>query len=325
MDTRFFRSTKHYELDCQQLHYYFSGNGALNSQKLVEVMVHRKINEYKVICQTYNAMYGQDLLHTLSSLAQRNNNPFARAGYLRMCESHVRDAEIMRKSLMEGSLNLNTLIEVACTRSSYDLICIKHTYRSRYNSDLDREVYTKINGGYKEILLAVLKSCRNYNGKADTSMAMCDAKTLYEAIESGRTIDQTAILSLISHRNTCQLRSIFSSYKHLYGHEFSRSIKKRPKCGQFGAQLRIAIRCVQFPERFFAKLLRMKSGDSRELLIRVVICRSGIDLKCIDRVFAAKTGSCMESLVRREFSGFNCRNKVGDMAVSSLLVALIRG
>ncbi|PON63862.1 Annexin repeat [Parasponia andersonii] len=50
---------------------------------------------------------------------------------------------------------------------------------------------------------------------------MCDAKTLFEAIESGKAVDEKTIISVLSQRNTGQLRSIWDSYKQLYGSEFS--------------------------------------------------------------------------------------------------------
>lgn len=77
-----------------------------------------------------------------------------RAAYLRMIEPQERDAEIVRNSLFGNgsSVNLNTLIEIACSRPSSELQCIKQAYRSRYNSDLEQDVTTKINSGFKEVI-----------------------------------------------------------------------------------------------------------------------------------------------------------------------------
>lgn len=319
MSSSTYQNSKKYELDCQHLYCYFSGNGAVNNQKLVEIFIHRNPHEFKVIRQTYNGVYGQDVLHVISN-TQRNNS-FARAAYLCMNEPQERDAEIMRNSLFGGVVNLNTLIEIACTRPSSELQCIKQTYRSRYNSDIEQDVTGKINGGFKEILLAVLKSCRNYGGKVDMSMAMCDAKTLYEAVESGKTIDQKTIFSLLSQRNTGQVKAILLSYKQLYGHEFSRSMKQS-KCGQFGKELRIVIRCIQNPEKFFAKQLRLKNADSREILIRIVITRKNVDIKDINKAFAAKTGNSLDSIVKREFN--NNKDKTNEI-VAGMLVGLVKG
>lgn len=152
-------------------------------------------------------------------------------------------------------------------------------------------------------------------------MAMCDAKTLYEAIESGKTVDEKTIISLLSQRNTGQLKSILDSYKKLYGSEFSRSIKQT-KCGQFGKELRIAIRCIRNPEKFFAKQLRMKNAGAREILIRIIVTRAEIDIKEINKVFMSKNGSSIENLVKREFN--NKKDNNSYMA-SDALVRLIKG
>ncbi|XP_021296836.1 annexin D2-like [Herrania umbratica] len=313
------QTSRQYEQDCHILHCYFSGNGAISNQKLVQIFVNRDSNTLKLLRQTYSVRYGRDLLQFMSN-AQRNNS-LARIAYLRMVEPHERDAQMIRHSLFGGSLNLNIIIEVACTRPSSELLQIKHAYQSRYNSDLEKDLTMRVNGGFKEILLAVLKSCRNYGCKADMSLAMCDAKTLYEAMESGKSIDQKTITSVLSQRNIGQVRAILSSYKQLYGHEFGKSIK-RSKCGQFGKELRVVIRCIQHPEKFFAKQLRMKNADGREILIRTVVTRSGIDIKGINRAFVAKTGSSLENLVMREFN--NSKDKTNDIVVG-ILVGLIKG
>ncbi|KAE8009160.1 hypothetical protein FH972_005612 [Carpinus fangiana] len=322
MATTSFQSSTQYELDCQYLHSYFSGNvGAINNQKLVEIFVYRNSNEFKFIRQTYTALFGQNILHLISTT--QRNNPFARAAYLRMAEPQERDAEIMRNSLFGGSLNVNTLVEIACSRPSEELQRIKQAYRSRFNSDLEQDVTAKINGGFKEILLAVLKSCRSYGGKVDMSMAMCDAKTLYEAVESGRTVDQKTIISVLSQRNSGQIKAILVSYKQLYGQEFSKFMKQS-KCGQFGKEVGIVIRCIQNPGKFFAKqlMMGMKSADDvREILIRSVITRSEIDVKDIDEAFAAKTGSSVENLVRGEFNRNKDQN--GEI-VAAILIGLMK-
>lgn len=153
------------------------------------------------------------------------------------------------------------------------------------------------------------------------SMAMCDAKTLFEAIESGKTVDEKTIISLLSQRNTGQLRAILDSYKRLYGYEFSRSIKQT-KCGHFGKQLRIAIRCVRNPEKFFAKQLRMTNAGAREVLIRIIVTRAEIDIKEINKVFMSKNGASIENVVKREF---NSKKDNNSYMVSGILIRLIKG
>ncbi|PKI37833.1 hypothetical protein CRG98_041783 [Punica granatum] len=154
-------------------------------------------------------------------------------------------------------------------------------------------------------------------------MALCDAKTLYEAVESGKTLDKRTITTLLSRRNTAQIKAILLSYKQLYGHEFSKSIKNPSKCGQFGWELRVVIRCIQYPEKFFAKQLRMKNADAREMLIRVVITRSGLDIRGINRALAAKRAGSLENLVRREFNG-SAKGSLVNEVVAAILLELVK-
>ncbi|XP_010261245.1 PREDICTED: annexin D6-like [Nelumbo nucifera] len=318
--------SRKYEQDCQHLHCCFSGNGVTKDGKLIEILTHRNFQEYKLIRQTYIALYNQDLLHFL--FTSQRNNPSSRLVYLRMSEPQERDAEIVRFALFGGDVDLSTLTEIVCTRPSKDLHSIKQAYRPRYNSDLEHDVSLKIGGGFREILLAFLRSSHHYSGKVDMSMAMCDAKTLYEAMESGKSVDERTIITLLSQRNVEQIKAILISYKQLYGHEFSKSLK-RNKCGNFGKELRIAIRSMQYPEKYFAKQLRRtwKNNGTQEVLIRTIVTRSGIDIGDINNTFIAKTGWSLENLIRREFkpTGRNSKTDGALGLVVECLIGLVNG
>ncbi|XP_020082878.1 annexin D7-like isoform X2 [Ananas comosus] len=304
---------KKYEADCQYLHHLFSGYSASRDEAraAVEIFTHRNTEELKLICQAYRALYSCDLFHLLT----RHNTTFARVAYLRASEPSNLDAEITREALFGTALNTDVLIEIICTRSSSELVSTKQAYQARYNSNLERDVSFKINA---------LNSNKYNGGRVDTSMAMCDAKTLYEAIESGKYIDQRCIILVLSQRSTDQIKAILSSYKQLYGREFTKFLKKE-KCGEFGQLLRGVIQCIQFPEKHFAKQLRkrLKAGDAREVLIRTVVTRSEIDVRNINRVFTAKTGWTLESVIRNEFSNSSSYNDKLYYSVGDFLVALL--
>ncbi|KAK1287353.1 hypothetical protein QJS10_CPB19g01451 [Acorus calamus] len=256
------------------------------------------------------------LTHGLPTIPQR-------AAYLLMSEPHERDAEILRQSLCSARVEGNTLIEIICTRTLTDLNLIKQAYRARYNSELEQEITSRTGNStsFKEALVAILSSIRYDGVRANTSMAMCDAKMIFEAMECGKSIDRKTILSLISSKSREQLRAIFASFKQLYGHELSKSLK-RERFGEFGKEVQRIIRCVQFPDKYLSKQLRMalKNGDAKEVLIRIVIARVGIDIKNINSAFAAKTGWSLESLIRTEF----CNGIEIDAITADLLIRLLQ-
>ncbi|XAR73349.1 hypothetical protein NMG60_11007293 [Bertholletia excelsa] len=304
-----------YELDCQFLYSCFTGNAAASKQKLVELLVRHDSQALKLIRQTFFALYNQELLVVLSR--NRHNDALANVIYLRISEPADRDAEILRDAMFGWRVNLNILIEVVITRSSSELLSIKEAYRFRYNSEIEQDIAHKTSGSYKELLNYIIylyKTCTYFRsctfkwqvgGRVDMSMAMCDAKTLYEAVESGNSVDWKTIMSLISERNTAQMRAILVAYKQLYGYEFSKFLKGN-KCGKLGREFRQVVRGIQFPHKFFVKQLRgaLHNGadGAREVLIRVTITRLEVDIRDISNGFAAKTGWSLGNFVRREFS-----------------------
>lgn len=176
-----------------------------------------------------------------------------------------------------------------------------------------------------------MSSSSYHGGRVDATMAMCDAKTLYEAVEIGRHVDQRCILQLLRHRSGDQLRAVLASYRRLYGQELARALKRKGDNGrgEFARLLRAALRCAQFPERHFARAVRaaLEGGGggaaAREALVRAVVTRAGVDVRRVNQAFAAKTGWTMESVVRNEFGGAGAR-KVDDGLVGDLLVELLK-
>ncbi|KAK9271634.1 hypothetical protein L1049_001997 [Liquidambar formosana] len=173
-----------------------------------------------------------------------------------LLEPQERDAEIVRDALFGSSVNLNALIEIACTRTSAELFLVKQVYRLRCNYDVEQDIALETEGGFK------------------------------------------GIVSLVSERNTEQLKCILVSYKELYGDEFSLFLKQN-KCRKFGKELRIVVRGMQYPERFFAKQLRraLQNRDAREgmlgsrdIVTRIIVTCLEVDIEGISNVFAAKTG-----------------------------------
>ncbi|RVW57521.1 Annexin D8 [Vitis vinifera] len=243
MESRSTQASKKYQLDCQYLNSCFSGNDPNNiitKQKLVELLITRSQQELKLIRQTYITLYNKDLLHVLSGI--RKNDAFANLVHLRLSEPQDRDADI---SSILSSRPIDFAIIPMLNRilPSKLKVVFKEVY-AYYNPEIESQ----------------------YGSKVDRSMAMCDAKTLYEAMESGIFVDWKAVISLMSERNTGQLKAILISYKELYGQEFSKFLKCN-KCGKFGKELRVVVRGMQYPERFLAKQLNRarQNSNAREV------------------------------------------------------------
>uniref|UniRef100_A0A0E0M0H6 Annexin n=1 Tax=Oryza punctata TaxID=4537 RepID=A0A0E0M0H6_ORYPU len=268
-----------------------------------------------------------------------------RVACLRASEPCVRDADIARDALFGPRLDGDVLIEVVCTRPSGKVALISQAYQARYSASLERDVSARTSGSLNEVLLAFLGSSGYHGGRVDATMAMCDAKTLYEAVESGRWVDQRSILQLLRHRSGDQLRAVLASYRRLYGQELARALKRKDNDGggggggggrrgesSFPGILRAALRCAQLPERHFARAVRAAlergGGAAREALVRTVVTRAGVDVRRVNQAFAAKTGWTLESVVRNEFgcaaAAAAAGEKVDDGLTGDMLVELLK-
>ncbi|XP_006826964.3 annexin D7 [Amborella trichopoda] len=175
------------------------------------------------------------------------------------------------------------------------------------------------------IILAMLRACEFSRSRVDKSMAMCDAKTIYEAMENGACLDTAAIISLLSGRSMEQLRSILQCYKELYGHDLSKSLR-REKFEEFGKDLKRVIKCVEYPHKHFAKQLRKAWSNgqresnvmAQEGLIRIVVTRHEIDMEEIERAFCNKSGVSLEMAIHKEIKDKNREGLMGDFLLALL-------
>ena len=75
-----------------------------------------------------------------------------------------------------------------------------------------------------KILVALATSHKAHQEDVSQHIAKCDARRLYEAGEgsSRGAIEEVVVLEILSKRSIPQMKLTLSSYKHIYGHEFTK-------------------------------------------------------------------------------------------------------
>ncbi|CAN6478128.1 unnamed protein product [Victoria cruziana] len=295
--------TRRDQLDCQALHSFLSCNGASNCEGLKELLNKRSKEDRRRVVEAYRVIYNQDIVHQLSNIQWRSK--FHNLVHLQMMQPHKRDAKLLRDALHGPALGSDILIEVFCTRSSPQLQFIKQAYCSQYNKNIEQDISLKAHGSLNKVLTALSIVSGAEGSRVDVSMGMCDAKILYEAIESGVSTDQRTILSVLTRRNIEQLRTIFHCYEQLYGHHICKFLKQT-RHGEFGRTLSTVTRFISYPGRHYAKQLKdiwvkNRSAPERavDLMIRIAVNKSGVDVAGIRSAFPIKSGGvALETAVR---------------------------
>ncbi|GAV77298.1 Annexin domain-containing protein [Cephalotus follicularis] len=292
MGTQILTSPMHdFENECKEIH---DSWGQLNH--LVRALAVRNQLERQQIRETYKAMYGEDLINLL----QRNDDAkvtdakICTALSMWMLDPHERDSIVVREALQQGDTNFKALVEIFVGRKSSHIVLIKQAYQSRFRRQLDQDIVNiEPPHPYQKILVALATSHKSHHVDVSQHIAKCDARRLFETGEGGPgAIEEAVVLEILSKRSIPQMKLTLSSYKHIYGHDYTKSSKMKNSL-EFEAALKIVVNCMCSPPNYYAKTLYASiKGTTADKggLTRVMVRRDEVDMDEIQRVFEAKYG-----------------------------------
>ncbi|XWS42701.1 hypothetical protein CRYUN_Cryun16bG0036800 [Craigia yunnanensis] len=297
MATKILASSSHsFENECKEIH---DSWGRLN--QLIRALASRTQLECRRIRETYKGMYGEDLITLLqkTSMTSQINEPgvspkTCAALSLWMLDPHERDATVAREAIQKDDTNFKALVEIFVGRKSSHIALIKQAYQSKYKRKLDQDIINiEPPHPYQKILVALATSHKAHQADVSQHIAKCDARRLYEAGEgSPGAIDQGIVLEIFTKRSIPQLKLTFSCYKHIYGHDYTKSITKG-NSGKFEDALKMVIKCICNAPNYYAKTLfasiKGMTAD-RGALARVMVSRAEMDMDEIQRVFKIEYG-----------------------------------
>ncbi|KAJ6694009.1 hypothetical protein OIU85_004768 [Salix viminalis] len=221
MGTKILTSSGHgFENECREIH---DSWGRLNH--LVPSMAGWSKLEKQQIRKTYWAMYGEDMAALLQKMQSQNGSKVCAALYRWMVDAHERDAIVAREAFGQGDVNYRALVEIFVGRKSSHVSLIKQAYYARFRRHLDQEIINlEPPHPYQKILVALATSHKAHQEDVSQHIAKCDARRLYEAGEgsSRGAIEEAVVLEILSKRSIPQMKLTLSSYKHIYGHEFTK-------------------------------------------------------------------------------------------------------
>jgi hypothetical protein len=70
--------------------------------------------------------------------------------------------------------------------------------------------------------VALATSHKAHHADVSQHIAKCDARRLYETGEGGSGATEAVVLETLSKRSIQQLKLTLSSYKHIYGHDYTK-------------------------------------------------------------------------------------------------------
>ncbi|KAK4414532.1 Annexin D4 [Sesamum alatum] len=205
-----------------------------------------------------------------------------------------RDARLLKEALYKGP-RYNVLVEIACTRSSEELLGARKAYHSLFDHSIEEDVAF-------HLLVALLSSYRYEGPKVNEETAKLEAKILSDVIrKNGLKEDKDVVIRILSTRSKLHLKAIYNHYKAITGNYLDEDLEG-------DTRLKETVQCLCTPEKYFSQVLdeslRYNADEiSKEALSRVIVSRADADMKQIKDEYHGKYGVTLPKKIEEVANG----------------------
>lgn len=287
--------------DVHGLHRAFRGFGC-DEKRVIQILGHRNQPQRTAIADAYQRQYGESIFKRLKS---ELHGKLEKAVLLWMMSPAHRDASLVYDSTKGLGTRDRALIGIICARTPSQIYEIKQAFYAMYHQTLETQIQSDTSGNYRKLLLALVRGNRSETLAVDPNYALSDAHSLYRAGVARLGTDEDTFIHILTTRSPAQLNLTLQYYRHTYGHDFEKAIKKETS-GRFEDALLAVVQCTCYPARFFAQELydSMKGlGTNDQDLIRVLTTRAEIDMYYIKQEFLAMYRKSLEQAISSDTSG----------------------
>ncbi|KAK7317339.1 hypothetical protein RJT34_01476 [Clitoria ternatea] len=190
-----------------------------------------------------------------------------------------RDARFVKEALKKGPNAYGVLIEIACTRSSEELLGARKAYHSLFDHSIEEDVASHIHGTERKLLVALVSAYRYEGSKVKDDTAKSEAKTLSNAIKNAHKkpiIEDDEVIRILATRSKTHLQAIYKHYKEISGKHLDEDLDD--------LRLKETVQCLCTPQIYFSKVLNGAlridvDKNIKKAVTRVIVTRADIDMK----------------------------------------------
>uniref|UniRef100_A0A672IGQ0 Annexin n=1 Tax=Salarias fasciatus TaxID=181472 RepID=A0A672IGQ0_SALFA len=287
--------------DAEALYNAMKGIGS-DKDAILDLVTSRSNAQRQEVISAYKSSFGKDLI---DDLKYELTGKFERLIVSLMRTPAYHDAKEIHDAIKGAGTNERCLIEVLVSRTNKQIHDMVAAYKDAYGRDLEEDVIADTSGHFKKMLVVLLQGTRDESGVVNADLVEQDAQDLYEAGEAQWGTDEAKFIMILGNRSVTHLRMVFDAYEKIAEVSIEDSIKSELS-GDFERLMLAVVQCIRSVPMFFAKRLykSMKGlGTADNTLIRIMICRSEIDMLDIRECFRLRYEKSLYNMIKDDTSG----------------------
>ncbi|XP_039270269.2 annexin A4-like [Styela clava] len=272
------------------------------------------------IKKEFTVLYQKDLIKEFKSELKIRFSPDFKQLLLALFQRPlVYDAVSLKGATKGLGTDERCLVEILLTRTAAEMQGIREEYSRKFKLSLEDDVADDTSGDFRKFTYTLSRGKRSPSSSVDADKARHVASQIYSTYTELRGTDQPRFdfIGLCCCEGFPQLRKIFEAYKEVTKSDINAFIE-REFSGDVEEGLKWTVKCANSIPEFFAELLH-KSMEGittkHDILTRIVVSRSEIDLADIREIYEKKYGKSLINKVKSHATG----------GYKKLLVAIIQG
>ncbi|XP_012998645.1 annexin A9 isoform X2 [Cavia porcellus] len=281
--------------DVQKLLRAITGQGVDHSA-IIEVLTNRSREQRQLLSRAFWERTQQSLQAALSGNLER----IVVALLQPLAQS---DAQELRTALKASSPAKDVALEILATRAPPRLQECLQAYKRDFQVEAEEDIKSGTSSILQDLLLALAKGSReSYCGITDYNLAEQDVKVLQQGEGPGK---EDPWVQIFSQRNPEHLRRVFDLYQWHTGQALEEAVRDRFHGDAQVALLTLASVVRNTPLYFADKLHQglQETEPNYQVLTRILISRSEIDLLSIRAEFKKKFGKSLYSSLQDTVKG----------------------